>query len=658
MNGGSIPSKLVFLQPTSVGTGTINAPVNPQPIVAVEDANGNIVYSDASSVTLSASAVAGTLSNNCSGVENKGIVSFSGCSFSAQGTYSVTATDKSLTPPNPGISYSISAAPPARLVFTTTALQQTASTNAGTTKVTVQEQDAFGNPDPGALTVNLGSTSTSGFFTLTQGGAPSTAASSVTIPAGQSSISFYYGDTAAGSPTLSATSTGLQGASATAQILPAAETKLVFTTPPTTVSAGTAFTVGVAVQDQFGNVITTGNTGSTDTIKLTLTPTGFATGTTTSVNANNGVATFTGLKINTPGSYTITASDTTKPTVTSVTSGSFTVSPAPPSQLVFTTTVTGSHPVGTAANVGPFVVKVEDQFGNAVANTGARSLLLRKQLVGFDFLHADLGGSAGDDRHDPDDASSSVPFYYADTRAGAPTISASASVNSFNVNGTTTGFTMTAGAESKLAITTQPASSTGAGTSFTVGVTVQDQFGNTITTGTGATDTIAVALSSGNFSAGTTSRPAVAGVVAFTGLQMTVPGSYTITATDSTHNTVTSAQTNPFTITGGAPSKLVFTSTPTGTSRSALRPPSARSPSRYRTSSATRLPTPGVPSRCALEQLGRQRPSSRPTRGAHRVGRDHRKWRLDLGQLLLLRHGAGSPDCPRVGHGQRLGCHR
>ena len=43
-----LPSKLVFLQPTSVGTGTINAPVNPQPIVAVEDQNGNIVYSDAS----------------------------------------------------------------------------------------------------------------------------------------------------------------------------------------------------------------------------------------------------------------------------------------------------------------------------------------------------------------------------------------------------------------------------------------------------------------------------------------------------------------------------------------------------------------------------------------------------------------------------------
>ena len=92
VNGGSTPAKLVFLQPTSPGTGTINAAVSPQPIVAVEDTNGNIVYSDASSVTLTASGP-GSLSSNCSGVENGGIVSFSGCSFSAQGTYSLTATD-------------------------------------------------------------------------------------------------------------------------------------------------------------------------------------------------------------------------------------------------------------------------------------------------------------------------------------------------------------------------------------------------------------------------------------------------------------------------------------------------------------------------------------------------------------------------------------
>ena len=89
---GTTPAKLVFLQPTTSGTGTINAAVSPQPIVAVEDNADNIVYSDASSVSLTSSGP-GTLSNNCSGIENNGIFSFSSCSFSAVGTYTVTATD-------------------------------------------------------------------------------------------------------------------------------------------------------------------------------------------------------------------------------------------------------------------------------------------------------------------------------------------------------------------------------------------------------------------------------------------------------------------------------------------------------------------------------------------------------------------------------------
>ena len=566
VSGGSTPYQLVFLQPVSTGTGTVNAAVSPQPIVAVEDQAGNIVYSDASSVTLTASGGSGSLSNNCPGVENEGIVSFSGCSFSATGTYSLTASDSNAALHQAtGASYSITAAPPAKLVFTTATLVQGASTNAGTTKVTVQEQDAFNNPDPGALTVNLTSSSSTGFFTLTSGGAPGTGVNSVAIPAGQSSVSFYYGDTTAGSPTFSAASSGLQTAMQGETINPATASKLVFTTPPATVSAGTGFSVGVTVEDQFGNPITTGNTGSTDTIKLALSSNSFAAGTTT-VNASNGLATFTGLKIDIPANYTITATDSTRPTtVTSVTSGQFTVTPAPPSQLIFTSTVTGNQPVGTTASVGPFVVKVEDQFGNAVANTGAPvSLLLTSNSTGTTFFTPTSGGATAGTATIPTGASFSVPFYYSDTKSGSPTLSVSASVNTFNVSGSTSGFTMTPGSENKLAITAQPPSSVAVHTNFSVGVTIEDQFGNTITTGnTGSTDTIALALSSGTLT-GTTSKPAVGGVVTFSGLQITSLGSYTITATDTTHSLVTLAQTNTFTVTAGPPSKLVFTSTVSG----------------------------------------------------------------------------------------------
>ena len=281
------------------------------------------------------------------------------------------------------------------------------------------------------------------------------------------------------------------------------------------------------------------------------------------MNASNGVATFTGLKVNTPGSYTITATDQSHPTTVSpATSTQFTVSPAPPSKLVFTSTVTGNHPVATAS-VGPFVVQVQDQFGNAVANTGTPvSLLLQSSSSGTTFFTPTSGGSAGTTVTIPTNSSSSTQFYYSDTASGTPTISASASVNTFNVSGTTNGFTMTAGSATKLGITTQPPTSVAVHTNFSVGVSIEDQFGNTVTS---STDTVALTLSSGTMT-GTTSKPAVAGVVTFTALQINTTGSgLVITATDSTHpTTVASAQSNPFSVTAGAPNKLVFTSTVTG----------------------------------------------------------------------------------------------
>ena len=72
---------------------------------------------------------------------------------------------------------------------------------------------------------------------------------------------------------------------------------------------------------------------------------------------------------------------------------------------------------------------------------------------------------------------------------------------------------MTPAAENKLVVTSQPSSAITAGGTVSVGVTIQDAFGNAITTGnTGSTDTLAVALSSGSFAAGTTSVAAVNGV--------------------------------------------------------------------------------------------------------------------------------------------------
>ncbi len=566
---GTTPTKLVFLQPTTTnpGTGTINAAVSPQPIIAIEDAANNIVYSDASSVTLSASGP-GSLSNNCSGIENNGIFSFSNCSMSAVGTYTVTATDAicSPMPCTASATYTISTAPPAKIAFTTSPVSGSASTSATLGKITIQEQDAFGNADPGgALTVNLGSSSAAGIFAAASGGSPIT---SVTIPSGQSSVSFYYGDTTTGSPIITASSSGLQSGLQTETITPAPENKLVLTTvPPSTFTAGTTFGVGVTVEDQFGNTITTGNTGSTDNIRITLTGGTFSTGgTTQTVAASNGVATFNNLQINSPGSYTITATDIPHPGVTSAAT-SFTVTPAPPSQLVFTSTVSGNHTVGTTANVGPFQVKVEDQFGNPITNSGAPvSLQLSSSSAGSTFFTPTSGGTTAATVTIPSGSSTSSPFFYADTKSGSPTITATATVNTFVVSGATSGFAMVPAAGSKLAITAQPPNPATAGQAFTVGVTVEDQFNNVVTIGTGSTDAIKVTLTGGSFASGTTTVSAVNGVATFNTLKINVAGGpYSITASDSTAPGVTSATTNNFTVNPGLPNQLVVSAQPATT---------------------------------------------------------------------------------------------
>ena len=209
-----------------------------------------------------------------------------------------------------------------------------------------------------------------------------------------------------------------------------------------------------------------------------------------SATASNGLATFNNLQINSPGSYTITATDTTLPAVTSAAT-SFTVTPAPPSKLVFTSTVSGGHPVGTTANVGPFQVKVEDQFGNAVSNTGPPvSLLLSSSSAGSTIFTPTSGGTTSATVTIPTGSSTSSTFFYADTKSGSPTITATATVNTFVVSGTTNGFTMTPAAAVKVAFVQQPTTTT-AGNAISPSPTVQveDTFGNAVP-GSGVTVTM------------------------------------------------------------------------------------------------------------------------------------------------------------------------
>ena len=146
---------------------------------------------------------------------------------------------------------------PSKLAFTTVA--QTIVAGGASKAITVQVQDATGNPInvSGNTTISLASTSGNGKFATRNSGPFSIR--SVTVTRGNSSASFYYEDTTAGTPTITASCTSPRLTSATQQETVTASvtaSKLAFTTAAQTITAGVASQVmTVQVEDTNGNPV-------------------------------------------------------------------------------------------------------------------------------------------------------------------------------------------------------------------------------------------------------------------------------------------------------------------------------------------------------------------------------------------------------------------
>ena len=458
-NGVGTPVQLVWLQqPTS---GTVGTPVTPQPEVAVEDALNNIVTSDLSSVTLVVVSGPGTFSSTCSGVESYGIVQFSDCSLNAAGTYTIKAVDStSSVGATPTTSLTVTGAPVAKLVFTTAAVSGTASNTANLGPITVQEQDAFGNPTFAPETVNLSSSSAKGVFSLTAGGAPVT---SVTIPGGAvSSVSFYYGDTIAGSPTITASSppaVGLASGTQTETIKAGPAATFSLSTPSPT--AGTAFNETITAFDQFGNTAT----GFTGTQCITFSgpanspngnvPAYPARGTcaigSSSVTFAAGVGTAS-ITLYKAGSTTLTA---TQGTV----SGSVTFTVATGTLGVLSVANPGTQTAGTAFNVA---ITGTDAYGNAFSGT----------------VTPTFSGPATSPNGTAPTYPASVTFTNGSATASVTLYDAQTTtlrVASGAVNGTSPSFIVNAGPLAGFTLSTPTAT---AGTPFTETITAGDAYGN------------------------------------------------------------------------------------------------------------------------------------------------------------------------------------
>ena len=277
-------TRLVFGQePTAVTAGVA---MTPAPKVQIEDAYGNVVTGDSSTVTLTLAG--GTFEGGSSVVTasaSGGVATFSGLKIDRAGSESLSASDGSLAP-GANDSFTVSPAAGARLVFHT----QPSSTALAGQEFTIQPQvfevDQFGNLETLDSRTVVTASSGDGEGTL-QG------RTGVTVSGGIATFTNLDENTA-GTISLTVNSgTLVPAVSKAINVMAAPATQLVVTTPPPSpLIAGQSFTLVVAAKDPYGNVDPTFN--GNVTVSIPNDPSF----TTTTVAAQDGVATFVGLTLN------------------------------------------------------------------------------------------------------------------------------------------------------------------------------------------------------------------------------------------------------------------------------------------------------------------------------------------------------------------------
>lgn len=339
-------------------TATAGVAFSPQPVVRVEDANGNVVTTD-NTTTIKAIRLlgTGTLLGDTSRIVVGGVATFTSLRHNVAETINIRFTSNPALTPDTSINILVNPGPAARLIF----VQQPTNDTAGTVitpPITVQVKDTMGNNVGGVRPITMAIHSGTGVLsgTTTQ----NTNASGL---ATFSNLSINL----AGTKVLKATSAGLDSAlSASFVISPAAAARLnIQTEPSATATAGVPFTQQpiIRIEDPFGNLISTDNT--TQVTAARAGGTGTLQGTTTRT-AVGGIVTFTDLRHTVAD--TITIRFTSVPTLTPDTSSAIVVNPAAPKKLVF-----AQQPTNDTAGVAitpPITVQLQDTFSNNVSQSG------------------------------------------------------------------------------------------------------------------------------------------------------------------------------------------------------------------------------------------------------------------------------------------------
>ena len=527
-------AKLAFVQqPSNATAGTA---ISPAITVQVTDLGGNAVSSSATiNMAIGTNPAGGTLAGTTSVAAVSGLAAFSDLSINKSGTgYTLTASSSGLTSATSS-TFNITAGTAHHISFGT----QPSNTAAGSSispAVTVQVRDVNDNVVTSdsstqvtiALGNNPGSSTLGG--TLTQ-----------TAVNGVATFNNLSLNKTGNGYTLTASATPLSGTTSNSfNITPGAANKLVFVQQPTSTTGGATITPAVTVQILDANDNPTTST-ATVTIALGSNPGGGTLSGTTSVAAVAGTATFGNLSVNKAASgYTLAASSSG---LTGATSTSFDISVGPAAKLGFAQQP--SNAVAGAAISPAVTVQVQDAGGNLVSSSTATV------TVAFQVNPGGAGTLSGTLSQD---AVGGVATF-ADLSVNKAATGYSLAASSVGLTAATSGtFNITAAAPAKLAFTTQPSATNTAGTAFGTqpAVTVQDAFGNTVTTDTSSV-TLAITSGTGTNGAALTCtanpKAAVAGVATFAGCQINLVGSgYTLTATDGS---LTSAVSSALTVNAG-----------------------------------------------------------------------------------------------------------
>ncbi|MGP8163288.1 MAG: beta strand repeat-containing protein, partial [Acidimicrobiales bacterium] len=270
-----------------------------------------------------------------------------------------------------------------------------------------------------------------------------------------------------------------------------------------------------------------------------------------------GVVTFSNCSITTVGNgYTLTATDGSLPPITT---SPFNLAVGPPIQLAFIAVPSGSPQASGTASIGAYQVQEQDQFGNPAPATSAVTVNLSTSSAGtpgytpfFSLFQGGASGTAVTSVTIADGSSTTAAFYYSDTSAGVPTLSASSS-GLYSATATTT---ISPAAASKLVYTTSPPTPVEVGTKFSVVVAEEDVYGNTETSDSSTALSLSI---SGGFSCSSTPSHVTTGVATYAGCSYTTADGSTYTLTASSPG-LTSATASIMVF--GTPSKLVYTTSP------------------------------------------------------------------------------------------------